>query len=297
MLFTEVITQQVEARRAREAVEAALRESEERLRLALDGAGMGMWAWDVKANRSVWNAREFALLGLTGADGEEVATSLLLDRIHLEDRPAFTSAADCALRTGDDFAHEFRVVLPDGTVRWLAGRGRVMRDEAGRPARMLGVNWDISDRKRAEGALAESEAHYRHAVELNPQVPFTADPSGVVDSFSDRSDCLLDDGNGGRRLGRRRRFRLGGRRLHELIHHRKPGHLTGGGRRGDEQRRQRDLQDRGARGGDPERASPLRPGCRVGGTQCNFRTDSGRELIQHFPGRLAPAPDLRSVRN
>ncbi|MEK0085597.1 PAS domain-containing protein [Benzoatithermus flavus] len=182
-LFSEVITGQVEARRARQVVEARLRENEERLRLALEGAQMGMWVWEVGTDRSVWNAREFELLGVPDTGGE-VDTGRFFDCVHPDDLPELEKILAEVLRTGEDFAHEFRVVLPDGTIRWLAGRGRLLRGAAG--ARMLGTNWDVTDKKRAEAALRESEEHYRCTIELSPQNPWTADPTGAFISFTDR---------------------------------------------------------------------------------------------------------------
>jgi PAS domain S-box-containing protein len=134
--------------------EEALRESEERLAAALEGGRMGLWAWDVRANRLVWNAKEYELLGLPVGDGP-VATDLFFRLIHPEDTLELDRSLKAVTESGTDWTHEFRVIRPDGQVRWLAAKGRVRRDGAGQPLHMLGVNYDITERKQAELKLAE----------------------------------------------------------------------------------------------------------------------------------------------
>ena len=81
---------------------------------------------------------------------------------------------------GKDFYDEFRIVRQDGEVRWLAASGRVYRDANGRPVRMAGVNYDITDRKQAEQDLRKSEYRYRSFIELTGQLAWTADADGNV---------------------------------------------------------------------------------------------------------------------
>jgi PAS domain S-box-containing protein len=131
--------------------ERALRESERRLALALDGGRMGMWEWDPRTDQSVWNAREFELLGLPAADGPAQG-ELFFQRVHPEDVPRLRqSLAEAA--AGGDWTDEFRVVLPEGAVRWLAGAGRVFVGADGQPGRLVGVNYDITERKQFQAEL------------------------------------------------------------------------------------------------------------------------------------------------
>ncbi len=145
-----------EHRRAKEA----LQKSERRLSLALDGAQMGIWEWDVRANRLVWNPREYELLGLPVGAGD-VDTETFFARVHPEDLPELRALLARAVEQGEEFTHEFRIVRPDGEVRWLTGSGRVFRDSTDQAARMLGVNYDITVRKRAEQVVAEEERKKR----------------------------------------------------------------------------------------------------------------------------------------
>jgi PAS domain S-box-containing protein len=126
------------------------------LSLVLEGAQIGLWEWDVRASRSVLNRREYELLGLPVGEGE-VDTGTFFERVHPEDLHELRAALARAVEQGEAFAHGFRIVRPDGEVRWLAGSGRAFRDSTDQPTRMLGVNYDIMVRKRAQQVLAEEE--------------------------------------------------------------------------------------------------------------------------------------------
>lgn len=126
----------------------ALRESEERMRLAADAANLGIWEWDL-GNDQIWatNARH-ALLGWPVSG--KVTFDNFISRVHPEDRNRIREIVDNAIHEGKDFDSEYRLALPDGIVRWMATRGSVHFDGNGRPARVLGISIDITDRKQAE---------------------------------------------------------------------------------------------------------------------------------------------------
>jgi PAS domain S-box-containing protein len=163
----------------RKRVRENLRESEEYLRLAVEGGQMGTWEWDTRRHRSRWNAREYELLGLPPGDGK-VATAAFFERVHPEDVAELRAKTASALETGEDFSHEFRIVRPDGEVRWLAGKGKVIRDRGNEPARMIGVNFDITERRRAEEALKEADRRKNEFLAMlghelrNPLAPIRA---------------------------------------------------------------------------------------------------------------------------
>jgi two-component system, LuxR family, sensor kinase FixL len=126
----------------------ALRKSEERMRLAADAANLGIWEWDL-GNDEVWatNARR-ALLGWPASG--KVTFEDFIARVHPADRNRIREIIDYAIEEGKDFDSEYRLVLPDGIVRWMATRGSVHFDKDGRPARVLGISIDITARKEAE---------------------------------------------------------------------------------------------------------------------------------------------------
>jgi PAS domain S-box-containing protein len=135
------------------------------------------------------------------APGTSPASDAWLATIHPDDRewiqPAIAElvaaahdgtavSPDSAASPARTIEREYRVVLPDGAVRWIASRVRLVEGADGRPARLLGADADITERKRVEEALREGEAHHRYAVEFNPQIPWTAAPDGCVLEVSSR---------------------------------------------------------------------------------------------------------------
>jgi two-component system, LuxR family, sensor kinase FixL len=128
----------------------ALRRNQERLELAQDAGGVAAFDWFPGRQESVWSKELEALYGLAPGsyDGRY---ETWLGRVHPEDRRHAHEEMQRTLVTGtQDF--EFRVVWPDGSVRWLHARGRA-HQESGEPVRIVGVNVDVTDRKRAEEAL------------------------------------------------------------------------------------------------------------------------------------------------
>ncbi|MDP9364622.1 MAG: PAS domain S-box protein [Chloroflexota bacterium] len=145
---------------AREA-DAALRASDERLRLALENVGMGTWEWDVASRAVVWSEHLGPLYGLPRGTSD-LSSEEFFALVHPEDRDRVREADARAIEEGSDYQAEFRVVWADGTERWLEGRGRATaRDERGRATRILGVTMDVTARKEAEEALRASERRSR----------------------------------------------------------------------------------------------------------------------------------------
>lgn len=161
----------------------ALHESERRLGLALDSARMGMWEWDVRSNQSVWNAKEYELLGLPVGEGQ-VPTDAFFRCIHPEDLTALKESLAAVLRDGSDWSSKYRIIHPGGEVRWLAGAGRVFRDDAGAPQRMLGVNYDITARKQTEAALRDSRAKLAAALASMTDAVSISDVDGRLVEFN-----------------------------------------------------------------------------------------------------------------
>jgi PAS domain S-box-containing protein len=126
----------------------SLRESEERILLATEAAQLCMWIWDLRRN-TVWLSDQMReLFGYSGS--QDVPYDSFLTHVHEEDRAHVSRAVQHALDDRSGYQANYRVVLPDGTFRWMSGTGRVKADASGTPALLLGVSMDITDRRRFE---------------------------------------------------------------------------------------------------------------------------------------------------
>jgi PAS domain S-box-containing protein len=161
----------------RQRAEDALRTSEQRLRIALEAARMGTWEWDMQTNRVVWSPGLEALHGLQ--PGAFPGTFEAYERdIHPDDRQRVLDAINRAVENGGDHHVEYRIVLPNGGMRWVEGRGTLARDASGRPVRMIGVCMDVTERKRAEEAMHESEHRFARFTQHLPGLAWIKDLHG-----------------------------------------------------------------------------------------------------------------------
>ena len=139
----------------RDRVEADLRQMSDRLDLAQEAAHVGSFERDLLTDKIIWSASQEKLYGL--APGSFRGTyEDWAKRIHPDDNAAVEDAVRQAVETKSSINLEFRVIHPDGTMRWLASQARVFADEQGNARRLLGVNIDITERKRAEAVLKRS---------------------------------------------------------------------------------------------------------------------------------------------
>jgi PAS domain S-box-containing protein len=144
----------------RKQAEEALRESEQRLSLAQQVAHVGTFDWDIRTGVNVWTPELEGMYGLP--PGGFAKTQQAWEQlVHPDDRVEAQRLVDRAFETSVPTEGEWRVIWPDGSVHWLSGRWQVFKDESGTPLRMTGVNIDITDRKRAEEALRESEDKFK----------------------------------------------------------------------------------------------------------------------------------------
>lgn len=126
--------------------EDAMRENEERLRLAIESSSLAMWDWDMKSGAITWNDEHYRMLGY-GVGEVEPNHDAWASRLHPDDREAAESAVKDAVRDRRDYLNEFRIVRPDGSIRWCRARGRYLYD-ARDPARMIGLMEDVTEARR-----------------------------------------------------------------------------------------------------------------------------------------------------
>lgn len=153
----------IDVSRRREA-EQGFRDSERRLRLALEAAGLGIFDWDVPGDHITWSRRHEELWGFEpgGFAGTYAAFAA---RVHPDDLPRVNVEVERCIRERAPFAAEFRVVRPDGETRWIAGRGEFTFGPDGRVERMHGVVMDATERRRADERLREHAAALRSLTE------------------------------------------------------------------------------------------------------------------------------------
>jgi PAS domain S-box-containing protein len=146
----------------RKRAEEALRTSQERLLLSQRAAGLGNFSWDIERNVNEWSDEIMELYGLPpgGFGGKHESWR---ERIFPDDLAAADAAIERSLVDGD-FKVDFRIVRPDGGIRWLHSRAKVFFSPDGRPLRMVGVNMDITDRKRAEEEVRKLNAELEERV-------------------------------------------------------------------------------------------------------------------------------------
>lgn len=146
------VTERSWAHIERVRAEAALRESESTLRLAVEGARIGTWNWDLRTMRGSWSARTCEIMGV--ASGDDLTPEQRLNTIHPEDRERVTTIIRGLIKSGEEFSNEYRIIRPDGGIRWIASRGVVLRDEDGRAIRTTGIVRDVTQRREAQEALS-----------------------------------------------------------------------------------------------------------------------------------------------
>src|SRR5947208_2431243 len=138
--------------REAKAVEHALRERDERLRLALEAGGLGTWEWTMGTGRVAWSPSLEAIHGLRPGTFRETFEAFEAS-VHPDDRARVRACIRAALERGEHRT-EYRIVRPDGAVRWVEDRGMVFYGVAGRPERLVAVCADVTENKHADARVA-----------------------------------------------------------------------------------------------------------------------------------------------
>ncbi|MBX9678810.1 MAG: PAS domain S-box protein [Gemmataceae bacterium] len=165
--------------------QADLEASESRLRLALQGANGGVWDWNLNTSESWWSEEMYDLWGVPRGTPMTLESSLAA--IHEDDRDAVRKAAHGCAETGGEFRTEFRIVGASGGVRWMIVRGRLHSDPQGQPVRLVGITFDVTERRRAELELQEARYFTQRIADITPSVLYVYDIPSQRNIFSNRA--------------------------------------------------------------------------------------------------------------
>ncbi len=163
----------------RKQAEEALRQLSDRLSLAARAGGVGIWDYDVVNNTLTWDDQMFALYGITreqfGGAYEAWQTGL-----HPDDKQRGDEEIQMALREEKEFDTEFRVLWPDGSIRNIRAFAIVQRDAGGKPLRMIGTNWDITERRRAEEEVIQTRRNFEVFFNTIDEFLYVLDEQGRI---------------------------------------------------------------------------------------------------------------------
>ncbi len=180
------------------------------LRLALNSAKAGVWSWNLSTGVMVWSPENFDLYGVDPTQGTpsyeewkhhlhpddhailDRAIRTALNQTLPEQRTGFRLLRPSLERRAPEYRAEYRILHPQYGTRWLLTIGRIERSANGSPYRLSGLNLDITERKRVEEALAESERCWRELAEAMPQLVWTANFEGTVDYYNRRHEEFSD---------------------------------------------------------------------------------------------------------
>ncbi len=164
---------QTDITKDKEAEQAIYRLSE-RLTLATTSVKMGIWDWDVVNNKLIWDKTMYGIFGVA-EDKFSGAYEAWAATVHPEDIDEENEKVQSALRGDTKFDSEFRIVWPDSSIRYIKGDAIVVRDDTGKPLRMIGTNLDITELKKAEREITD----YKYALNKSSILAIT-DQKGII---------------------------------------------------------------------------------------------------------------------
>ncbi|PSF37924.1 hypothetical protein C7H19_08080 [Aphanothece hegewaldii CCALA 016] len=150
----------------RKQVSLALRDSQERISLAINNAGMATWDINLQTEQAIWSHNHFTLFGYEPVSSGEATYEMWRSRVHPDDLETVLQAIKQAEQTRSLYSTEYRIIRADnGEIRWLSEFGRFLYDETGKAVRFIGIFFDTSDRKQAEIALRQSNQNLQTTLE------------------------------------------------------------------------------------------------------------------------------------
>ncbi len=170
----------------RRQMENALFENEERLRLALQATNDVVWDWDIVNDSQRWNEAGKKVFGWTEIVEKTVNVAWWMERIHPDDRKRIEEGIDEVVKnkSGDKWQDEYRFRKADGTYAEVLDRGNFLRDDAGKPIRMIGAMLDITDRRNAEKLIKENEYKFRTVADFTSDLEYWQLPDGQLNYIS-----------------------------------------------------------------------------------------------------------------
>jgi PAS domain S-box-containing protein len=179
---------------ARKRVEAQLLETSDRFAIAADAAGIGVWEFDPVNGTLIWDDRMHGIYGIygTGRPTNQEPYATWATSLHPEDRAQAEAEIQRALRGEKEFDTEFRIIRPDGEVRYVKASARTLRGADGSPLRMTGVNFDVTDRRRAELELLATSSLLRTVLDSASETSVIAtDQHFTIKLFNAGAERLL----------------------------------------------------------------------------------------------------------
>ncbi|WP_095079582.1 PAS domain-containing sensor histidine kinase [Pseudomonas sp. Irchel s3h17] len=159
----------LELKQRSEASLKAQQDTEQRLQLALAATdAVGTWDWDIGDDRFIADAHFAQLHGVDPTQAGQLPITEYLHGVHPEDRAMITRSIKHCITHGTEYAEEYRLLQADGEVRWVFARGRCYKDHHGRPLRFLGAALDLTERKRTEQALRQSQTELQLIINAMP---------------------------------------------------------------------------------------------------------------------------------
>ena len=147
--------------------------------LATESGGIGIWELDIATGELIWDARMYQLFGDTSG-GRAAPIALWAQRVHPDDLPGLQEAMRQATQGDRLLDRDYRVVLDDGAIRHLRGTARAMRDADGRPIRLIGANWDITELRELAANLAEDRSLLSVTLESIGDAVITTNARGQI---------------------------------------------------------------------------------------------------------------------